>query len=360
MIDFVPVEYYEQLFYYFALVIILLMYVTINKENKFSEASPTGVVLVVALILYLGLRPINGAYFGDMSTYARVFGSFVDGETGHFEDDPGFDTFTLFCSKFFSVDNYFLLCTILYVGFHYLSAKKIFGNYWHYGFLVFVVSSSFWAYGTNGIRNGIASSFILFAFGFEKNRKIAILLALLGVSFHKSTMLPVLAFFLTFVYNKPKGFIAIWFLSIPLSLALGGAFETLFASLGFGDDRISYLTDGNVNDDEFSSFGFRWDFLLYSATAVFAGYYFIFKKGFEDKLYHRIFNVYLLSNAFWILIIRANFSNRFAYLSWFMIGLVIIYPFLKGVEIDNKPVKMARIIVLYFLFTFLLNVVFVK
>ena len=125
-------------------------------------------------------------------------------------------------------------------------------------------------------------------------------------------------------------------LCIPISLAAGGFWENFFGSLGFQDDRLSYLTEGNVNDDDFSSTGFRWDFLLYSATAVYAGWYFIIKKGFEDKIYFWLFNTYVFANAFWILVIRANFSNRFAYLSWFMMALVIIYPLLKKEMIKPK------------------------
>ena len=31
--------------------------------------------------------------------------------------------------------------------------------------------------------------------------------------------------------------------------------------------------------------GFRWDFLVYSASGVFAGWYYIFKQKYQDKLY---------------------------------------------------------------------------
>ena len=118
-------------------------------------------------------------------------------------------------------------------------------------------------------------------------------------------------------------------LCIPLSLVSGGFWEGLFAGF-MADERSSYLTDGNINNDSFSSSGFRWDFLLYSASAVYTAYFFIFKKNFTDQRYNRLVCVYLAANAFWVLVIRANFSNRFAYLSWFMMGIVIVYPFLTN------------------------------
>jgi hypothetical protein len=68
----------------------------------------------------------------------------------------------------------------------------------------------------------------------------------------------------------------------------------------------------------------------------------------------------VFANAFWILVIRANFSNRFAYLSWFMMALVIIYPFLKSQLMPNQNKVLARVILFYFAFTFLMNVILAK
>ncbi len=133
-----------------------------------------------------------------------------------------------------------------------------------------------------------------------------------------------------------------------------------FASLGFEDERVLYLTHGNIIDDDFSSTGFRWDFLIYSATAVFAGWYFIVKKGFNDKVYVTLFTTYVFANAFWILVIRANFSNRFAYLSWFMMALVIIYPFLKQELIPRQHKVLAKVMLVYVAFTFVMNVVLAR
>ncbi len=306
----------------------------------------------------MGLRPLDQGFMGDTGAYLKVFRSYVDGDiSDHFEKDLGFDFLIKWSANALTEELFFLLCAFIYVFLHYLVSKRLFATYWYYVFLVFISSFSFWVYGTNGIRNGLAAAIVLFAFTFDKNKIAAILISLIGVSFHKTMLLPVLAFYLTYFYNNPKVYLRIWLACIPLSLVAGGSFEILFASLGFEDDRLGYLVDGNVNEDEFSSTGFRWDFLLYSASAVFTGWYFIVKKKFDDKFYHRIFNVYLAANGFWILVIRANFSNRFAYLSWFMIGLVVIYPFLKKEMIPSQPKKTAIVILFYFMFSFLFNVI---
>jgi hypothetical protein len=151
---------------------------------------------------------------------------------------------------------------------------------------------------------------------------------------------------------------AIWIGAIPLSLALGGFWETFFAGLGLADERLGgyLLTAGDA--ESFNRVGFRWDFLIYSAGAVFAGWYFIFKRNYYDKLYHQIFNIYVLCNAFWILVIRASFSNRFAYLSWFLMALVIIYPLLKQNFFKNQHFFIGKIAVFYFSFTYLMYYVY--
>jgi hypothetical protein len=285
---------------------------------------------------------------------------FISVFVGTFDQDQGFDWFMRNIALFINLDFFFLVVAFIYVYAHYWASKRFFSSYWYYGFIIFVGSFSFWAAATNGLRNGLAAALVLLAFSFERKKLIAIALALVAVSFHKSMLLPVFAYFFTFINNNSKYYLLVWILCIPISLAAGGAFEIFFASLGFDDKRLSYLTDGNVNDDEFSSTGFRWDFLAYSATAVGAGFYFVILKKFKDILYQRMFNVYLISNAFWILVIRANFSNRFAYLSWFMMGLIIVYPFLKGNFMKNQPKILAIVLLIYFLFTFLLNVVLAK
>ena len=362
MFDFIPLHYYTYFFYYVTFLLVLISYFSLQSANKLKPSNFAQLLLMMGLIAFIGFRPISGRYFVDMSTYANIFNAYATGYIGKFEQDPGFDWFMRNTSLFLSVDSFFLLVAFIYVYAHFWASKRIFSNYWYYAFLIFIASFSFWSYGTNGLRNGLAASLVLLAFSFERKKLIAIALALVAVSFHKSLLLPVVAYFLTFLNNNSKFYVIVWLLCIPISLAAvgGGAFEIFFASLGFDDNRLGYLTDGNVNDDEFSSTGFRWDFLAYSATAVAAGFYFVIFKKFKDFFYQRMFNVYLLSNAFWILVIRANFSNRFAYLSWFMMGLVIIYPFLKGNFMKNQPRVLGWVILVYFLFTFVLNVLLVK
>lgn len=317
-----------------------------------------GLVVLIVVLFYMGLRPISGLYFVDMGVYARTFEEYASGGAIATEKDIYFEMFTKFCSSIMTVETYFLLCATLYIVPLYLAIKKIFKEYWFYAFLMLIITLTFWAYGTNGIRNGIATSIFLFAI--TRNNKLAIIgLLFLATSFHKSLFIPTIAYAVTYFYRNTKYIFYFWLLTIPLSLGFGGFWENFFLNLGFVDSqRIEgYFDDSQEAIEEVIKVGFRWDFIIYSCTAVFSGWYFIFKKKFHDPFYNQIFNTYLIVNGIWILIIKANFSNRFAYLSWFFMGFVIIYPLLKNVFFNNQHQVVANIIIGFFLITFLLNVV---
>ena len=79
----------------------------------------------------------------------------------------------------------------------------------------------------------------------------------------------------------------------------------------------------------FSMIGFRWDFLLYGSVPILEGIYFVFKRKYNNQFYCILLSTYILTNAFWVLINEVPFSDRFAYLSWFMMPVVIIYPILS-------------------------------
>lgn len=309
-----------------------------------------GYVLLIFLIIYIGLRPVSGRYFTDMRTYANNFNLYASGGELRTDKDLVFQIFMKVCASFLSLHTFFLLCATLYIYPMYKISKTFFKEYWFYSFLLFVVSFSFWTYGVNGIRNGIATSLFLWALTYQKNKVKMIVFCIIAVLFHKTLLLPIFAFLITFFYNKSKTFLICWLVAIPLSIALGSFWESLFASMGFADERLSgYLV---AEASQQGRAAFRYDFLFYSAFAVIAGWYFIFKKQFKDKLYFQLFNTYLITNAFWILVIRANFSNRFAYLSWFMMSLIIIYPLLKERFYKKQHLILGSVILFYFSFTY--------
>ncbi len=361
MFDFIPEKLYIPFHYNVMLVFVLLtlfhtQLLRINDPKSLRFINAIGWVLFGYIVLYLGFRPISGV-FVDMTTYAYMF-DFV--KSGYQLDvgDVLFNSLMELCAQFMDANGFFFICVVIYTIPCLVLSKRHFKKYWFYSFLILAGSFSFFNYGTNTIRNGMASSMFLLGLALYDKKVIMYSLMFLAVLFHKSMAVPFLAFIMTQVYNNPRVYLGCWFLAIPLSLALGGFWESLFASMGF-DERTSYLTT-EQDPSKFSKTGFRWDFLVFSGLGVFSGWYFIIKKEFEDVFFTRVYCTYLTVNAFWILVIRANFSDRFSYLSWFMMGFVIIYPLLKKRFFDKQNMIIGLVVTGFFMFTYLMNFVLVS
>ncbi len=325
----------------------------IDSPRNFGLWNILGISTAVFLAFYVGFRPID-YIFVDMPMYAHMFEMYADRSASAADatTDFGFYHFMEFCSRIMDAEMFFFTCFMIYLIPLAVVSVKWFKQYWFYGFLMLVTSFSFLAYGVNGIRNGMATSIFLLAVSFANRKMIMAALLVLSYSFHKSMSLPILALCVTYGYNDFRTYLKVWLLSIPLSFVAGTLFISLFTAFGFSDDRVGvYMSDTQAIENT----GFRLDFILYSGAAVFAAWYYIEKKKYDDAFYVRLVSAYLIVNTFWILIIRAGFSNRFAYLSWFMIAIVIIYPLLKVKLINEQNKTIGKILILYYLFTYVLN-----
>jgi hypothetical protein len=352
----IPVSYYTHVYYNFILLVLVLGVIKLSSKPAILQGKKEykSMVLLIIVLLYMGLRPISGV-FTDMVNYNYIFEQFAMGYEIDVNGDILWNSFMKFCSAVMTAKMFFFICALLYVVPLYVASKKWLGANRYYLFLMALASFSFWTYGTNGIRNGVATSLFVLGLSYSNNKKlISFLIFFIALNIHQSILIPLFAFVLTIFFKDPKKYLLGWLLAIPLSLLLGSFWETFFASLGLGGDRVRYLTGGNINNDSFAYTGFRWDFVLYSASAIYAGYYFIVKRKFKDIVYIQLFNVYVTANAFWILVIRANFSNRFAYLSWFLMAFIIFYPFLKWNFIKNQQRVLAYCMIAYFGFTYLM------
>ncbi len=357
MNTFVPLDLYYPL--YINLCLFLVMFtmlhsrvLEISDHKNLVFINFSGYVLMFFLILYMGQRPISSV-FGDTVNYIVTFDGYrYGGEIPEDVKDYGWHVFMKTLSQIISVHTFFTICAFIYVFPLYKISKVLFKEYWYYAFIMFIVSFSFWTYGVNGMRNGAATSLFLWGVCYYRNKIVMAVFFMAATFFHKTLFLPIFAFIMTYLYNDPKSYFKGWLACIPLSLALGSLWIGIFASLGFGDDRLAGYLTSEAEQGTFSRTGFRWDFLFHSAFAVFAGWYFVIKKKFEDKLYNQLLNTYLICNGFWILVINANYSNRFAYLSWFMMGLVIIYPLLKETFFKKQHFIIAQVMFVYFMFTY--------
>lgn len=360
MFDFIPLEFYTAVQYhvlFFIALLILVHAMTYNIEDQSSLLffHILGAVLLIIYTLYIGLRPVSGRFFGDMGTYNSYYKSLQEGKNITVEKDYVFNYFMMACSRIMSPQAFFLLIDMMYILPCYWFSRRYFGKYWFFGWFMFIASLSFWSFGTNGIRNGWATSIFILGLCFYNLQKVLMYACfLLSFFIHSSLLIPIAAFAVAALQKNPRLYLYVWLASIPLSLIAGSFWESLFGSLGFEDRTSGYLTNNEETLQQFSQTGFRWDFVLYSASGIVAGYYFIFKKNIKDNFYIHLLGIYAIANAFWILVIRAAFSNRFAYLSWFLLAAVIAYPMLKYKIWKDQYRILGTIIFVYFLFTYIM------
>lgn len=348
--------------YYNLLVFFVVRFVITSKDFRVKKSLVNNqfnsFLLITVVLLHITFRPIDSKYFGDTETYKRIFDSLSLGWNAmYYNKDIGFYYLTYLLTKFCNITSYFCVMAILYVLPIVYSFKKEFRHNFYVPIILYITSFSFWGYGVNGVRNGVATSLVLFAFFYRKNNLLFLLSSLAAIFFfHKSVLLPILFFLLTRYVNNPKIYLCFWILSIPLYFILGNNIISILSIWDmFGsDDRLnSYFSPGDEYDvRKFSNIGFRWDFVLYSAVPVLLGCFYILKKKFFDAFYLRLFNTYLACNACWILVISVAYSNRFAYLSWFLIPVIMIYPLLKTVIVKNQKKMILLIVVCNLIFTY--------
>ena len=291
--------------------------------------------IIIYFILVLALYP--SYYPSDKWNYHILFTKVANGDVLFTNKDIGYYIYVKFISELFpSPLFFFLITTFLYLlGYLYFS----FTVCKQYGFILFIGFASslgFASYGYNTLRAGLALSVLLVAFSRSFRGKRWIWIAAIAMSIHLSVVLPLFMFFILSyrrINNYKIGLLA-WGTCLFISAYFGeGSYtylEYLFPEVL--NERISGLL---VGDNNIYRAGFRIDFIVYSMFPIIIGMW--YKKNFKDVFYDRIFNTYILSNAFFLLTVRVNFSDRIAYLSWFLLPFICLYPLLtKRIFLQQK------------------------
>ena len=356
-------------FYYFAYWFIVML-LTVSRFNAMWRSSAYEVIenqdvyrpilaFSIMYILFWGLRPISGVYFGDTANYATTYRLLEDFGVFNMQgsEDVGsdwlFNTLMRTCAQVMNVHFFFTIIMFLYIIMMFGGCRKI--DYQHGALLMLfcIGSFEFYPYSVNGIRNGVACSFAIMALAYLcKEKKVgALVWSFIAIGFHKSAALPVAAMFLSYYVSKPKYMYIAWLGAIVVSLAIGGYIDTLLSAMSY-DERLAGNLQGDDADGVIMEHRFRWDFLLYSSMPILLGWYTIFKRQLFDKTYLILLGTYIYANAFWVLAIRGMFSNRIAYLSWFIYPIVLAYPLLNfPVFKQNHSEKTAWILLGHFGFT---------
>lgn len=344
----IPIRY---LVYIFALFFCLIQ---IGFKHPISNIL-IGLILSLIITILFSFPPVDlSAWWSDRTIYAWWFLS----ATEYVLDAKDF-MFGVITSTIRTItDNYtiyFFIIASMYTYFYLWSCKNFTNNKGTLTMFLMIISSLFFVpYGFNTIRAGLAMSMLILALSFyNKQRIIFIILALCAINIHQSVTLTLVSFLVALLIKKPKMCFTIWLISIILSFSMGSYFESLFVDL-FEDNRANKYLLADAENTIYK-IGFRWDFVIYSLIPILTGYYYIYKRKYNDSFYNILYCTYLLANTFWILVIRANFTDRFAFLSWALMPIILIYPLINGQLFKHQNYAISLVILLNVAFTFILS-----
>lgn len=328
------------------------------QEEQNSIVPP--LLLSLFLTFWLGFRPISGFYFGDTINYAHDYNilDYYDVSIS-LRSEWVWRSIMILCKTLrLSVHVFFTIIEAGYIMSALWAVKKFTPSNPMVGMLFVFSSLMFFSLGTNGLRNGLACHIVLLAiaFFFSNRYAVAVLLALMAFGIHRSVILPIMAVIASrYLIKNYKWAIYFWLMALVVSLVAGEAATNWVESFGFDERMTSYNT--NEYQDSFSNTGFRVDFLLYSLPPIVLGWYLLVKLKIKDDWFRVLCTAYCLSNAFWVIVIRMAYTNRFAYLSWFMYPLVIAYPLLNLPIWRKQDRKIGIVLLAYCGFSIFMNLV---
>ena len=366
-VDLIPASLYQSLYLLLVTIITIVIYNQYKyRDELYDDELPpihmSDIMLVAFISIFIGLRPLSGHYFGDMANYAEWYKVFFEGVPFVFDRNAEnliFDNlFAWWGSERLGYTSFFVLFSMLYFITSYLGIRKLFPSDSLAAYLVFLAAFSPVSYSTNGIKAGVAASLFIWAMGYRDNLKICIPLILISWGFHHSMIMPVAAFVTTTFVKNTKIYFALWLFCLLMAMGHVTAFAHFFAG-ATTEHGASYLLGDGTSDG--TKGGFRLDFIIYSAMPVLVGWYVEFKKHLEvSAMYRNLLNLYLCLNGIWMLCMYANFTNRIAYLSWFLYPIVLIYPFLQEDWGEDRYQKFSYVMLAHLGFTLFMNILYYR
>lgn len=362
-------EYYYYVYWFVVMFMTVKHFYTINKYPRYAvikrsfDYQPL-LYFSVFYIIFFGLRPVHvgGGEFGDTGVYAskyellQNYGVFNMQGSDELSSDWLFSFIQKSCAEIMDVHLWFLIMMSCYIIPMFKGCKQIDVKHGALLMLFCIGSFQFYTFSVNGVRNGIACSIVILAVAAIINKKVvlAAILCFIATGFHKSAALPAVALFFTFFVRNPKFMFIAWLGAIGISLTVGSQIDAILSSMNY-DERLAGNLQADDADGLILEHRFRWDFLLYSSMPILLAWYTIFKRKLFNNTYLLLLGTYMYANSFWLLAIRAIFSNRIAYLSWFIYPIVLAYPLLNfEVFKKNHSKKTALILLAHFGFTTIL------
>lgn len=299
-----------------------------------TEKEESGIVgfnlwggLLILLIFMLSFIFVES---GDKTLYLE---NYLDAENyfENYDRELLWGKLQIFLSKAFFKNEiiYWLFYSFFYCIAYYIVAKKFFPyQYAGYFVLCVVACMGFVAYGSNTIRAGFGIALLLMAFCAD-NKPVKVMLAVASVGCHMSMLLPVVSYLSTlYIIKKERWCEIIWILFLVITV-MTSVVSDIMSVLGSLDSRADEFANADGTHDIYNV-GFKYNFLLYSAVPILFAKYNLKHLNVENHIYSHVYRIYLLSNAVWLLLIRIPYTDRIAYLSWFMIPFLLLYPVLNG------------------------------
>lgn len=313
---------------YLFLPFLYLIVISVSSQNQSSIVSFNLKGGLVILYFYMiSLIFVDGA---DKPVYLD---SYLDAENyyNNYDRELLWGKLQLFLSSFLFKNEilYWFFYSFFYCISYFFVSKRCF-PYKYAGYFVLCVIScmGFVSYGSNTIRAGFGIAMLIMAFSIDR-KIIKLCLAIVSIGCQMSMILPVCSYFAALhLLKKHRWCEYVWLLCLLISSTTSVISDimTLFASF---DARAEGMVNYSGTSDVYNV-GFRFDFVLYSIIPILFVKYNIKNLINNDYLYLLVYRIYLLSNAIWLLLIRIPFSDRVAYLSWFMIPFLLMYPVLNG------------------------------
>lgn len=303
------------------------------KPGNMVTCPPNGMIYLwlVAVVLAIALTP-EETMGGDKINYTNTFYAISSGRSvwNEFDKDVLFYGWVHINALFTKNPTFFFILTaFVYVGGYINGFKRINRDHWCVLVVAAVFGLGFFAYGDNTLRAGMAYSLLLIGISLFYQKKVfSIVFAVIAILVHHSMVIPVSALAIAYFYKNTKIIFFGWLVLLGVALVFGNATQEFLAQFfeNWEDQRMASYALGS--SDVYRQ-GFRWDFLIYGFVPIALGLYYRYRKHFEDPFYVWILNSYIIANGFWLLMIRAPFTDRFAYLSWALMPIVLFYPLLK-------------------------------
>ena len=323
------------------LVLVSALSSEIKKDVLFQNSLAQYLVAfpLISLVFLVGFREYNVGV--DTQSYYKNL--WEDNIKVDFSGEFLLDLMALIFRYFdLSFTLFLFLISFLFYIFLYKALKKYTEIYNSNLLITFFSCISFFFFlsmSINVIRQGVSLSILLFAcslwLGDGNNRRILMLL-LLSLAFHSTSIIPFLIFLFCIFWGKFKVlpyFILFYFISICLAYINIGFqnFSSIFLDFLENNSRSNYFS----GEDYGYQIGFKPQFVVFNTLFLLIGLYVrngILNIHLKNK-YDILMSYYIISSIFLFMAFQLPYSDRWGLFSWFVIPFLIsplfYSPFIK-------------------------------